>query len=66
MDGSITDLAQELSPHVTLDGAPKTEYFTEQEKLERETDKQTRHLMDRVDSMDPKLAAEMTSEFMNV
>ena len=56
MEQSDSEFANSLAQHVTLDGAAKTEYFTEQEKLEQNTDKATRHLMDKIDSMDPKLA----------
>ena len=66
MEQTDTEFANSLAQHVTLDGASKTEYFTEQEKLEQNTDKATRHLMDKIDSMDPALAQEMSSEFMNV
>ena len=57
--------AEELSKHVSLE-APKTEFATDREKLEKSTDKMTRHWIERIDDMDPNLSQDMTSEYLNV
>ena len=49
------NFAEELSKHVSLEG-PKTEYATEKESLKKNTDKMTRHWIERIDDMDPNLS----------
>ena len=56
MDSQMEDSSQALASKCSLDGEIKTEYIREQETLEKTTDRDTRHLMDKIDEMDPKLS----------
>ena len=60
-DSSMEKMSSELAKHVTIDGAPKTEYQLEQEHLTNSTDKLTKNWIQRLDDMDPTLSQEMTS-----
>ena len=57
--------AQTMAQHISL-GEPQTD-FAKIAKVERNTtDKLTNFWLDRIDSMDPTVSQDLTSEFMNV
>ena len=60
-DKSMEKMSAELAKHVTIDGAPKTEYQQEQELMTNSTDKLTKNWIQRLDDMDPTLSQEMTT-----
>ena len=55
----------QMAEHVSL-GAPKTDFANERDTVREKGDKLTNFWMDRIDSEDPTLGNDMTSEFMNV
>lgn len=55
----------EMAQHISL-GGPKTDYAAERDTFREKTDNLANFWMDRIDSMDPALGQDVTSEFMNV
>mgnify|MGYP000300365618 CR=1 FL=1 len=56
----------ELSQHVSVEGAKKTEYAVQKEQEAKSGDKQSYNWMERLDMLDPNLGQDITSEYMNV
>ena len=57
--------AEEMAQKISLD-PPKTEYAKQRESEKNSVDKMTNHWMETIDSMDPNLSSDMTSEYINV
>ena len=57
--------ASQMADHISL-GAPKTDFEAERNTRLSQADKLTNFWMDRLDSEDPSLGQDMTSEFMDV
>ena len=55
----------EMAAHVSIDG-PKTDYIREKESEKKGGNKFSAYLLDRMDTLDPSLAQDMTSELLSV